>query len=662
MDTIRTHRRNQVTGRARTRRLGRRLVSIGVVAGLAGVVPAVGAGARSLPMAPVVPSEVSAALDLGVGQLVSATLDGDPVMYAVRTTSSIGFPTKGGSYLALSTGDVSEIDGDDHPSTALGLNNGADGHDKAALHLTLSPPSGTNCLSFTAVFASEEFPEFVGTSFNDTFTAELGSTNLTYDSSARKVIAPNNFAFDVQNNVIDVNTVFGVTVPPNTTIDGATPAVVATSPFVVDGSGHIELYLSVQDLGDSIYDSVVFLDQLGFRADADCAKGSGLLVGSSFSPLVPGRILETRPGETPTVDGQFYGGGRTFADDVLELQVAGRADVPLGAGAAVLNITATGGVAPGYVTVYPCDQPRPNAANLNYTTGQTIPNVVIAKLDSSGKVCLYTYSSTHLVADVNGYLLAGSFYAPMTPARILETRVGYPATVDGQFTGSGPLGAGQTLELLVAGRADVPANATSAVMNIAVTGAQGDGYLTVWPCGQPRPVAANLNYSTGQTIPNVVNAKIGVGGKVCIFTYATTDIVVDLNGFYRNGSTYEPIVPARVLETRPGETPTIDGLAYGGGRIPDGGTLELQIAGRPGVPADAAAAVVNIAVTGSSAAGFLTVWPCGEARPTAANLNYEAGQTIPNLVLAKLGAGGKICIFALKATHVVADLNGYYPL
>jgi hypothetical protein len=68
------------------------------------------------------------------------------------------------------------------------------------------------------------------------------------------------------------------------------------------------------------------------------------------------------------------------------------------------------------------------------------------------------------------------------------------------------------------------------VLNVAVTEAQGPGFVTVFPCGSARPNASSLNYVTGQTISNSVVATIGTGGKVCFFTYATTHLVVDLTG------------------------------------------------------------------------------------------------------------------------------------
>lgn len=68
-----------------------------------------------------------------------------------------------------------------------------------------------------------------------------------------------------------------------------------------------------------------------------------------------------------------------------------------------MNITVTQPQAAGYITAYPCGTPRPNASNVNYLPGQTIPNNVISKIGTNGKICLYTTAPTHLIADLNGY-------------------------------------------------------------------------------------------------------------------------------------------------------------------------------------------------------------------------------------------------------------------
>ena len=94
--------------------------------------------------------------------------------------------------------------------------------------------------------------------------------------------------------------------------------------------------------------------------------------GWSYAPLAPGRVLETRVGASPTVDSRSWQVGQLPAGSVTELVVAGRGGVPVDALAVVLNVTVTGASSGGYVSVYPCGTPTPNASNLNYVQGQTI--------------------------------------------------------------------------------------------------------------------------------------------------------------------------------------------------------------------------------------------------------------------------------------------------
>ena len=119
--------------------------------------------------------------------------------------------------------------------------------------------------------------------------------------------------------------------------------------------------------------------------------------------------------------------------------------------------------------------------------------------------------------------------------------------------------------------------------------------------------------------------------------------------------------PARLLDTRPGGI-TVDGVAAAGGPVVGGTTLALQVGGRAGIPADAASVALNVTATNTAGAGYLTVFPCGQTPPTASNVNYgAAGETRPNAVVAKLGTGGTVCIFALTTTDVIVDVAGSFP-
>ena len=209
----------------------------------------------------------------------------------------------------------------------------------------------------------------------------------------------------------------------------------------------------------------------------------------------------------------------------------------------------------------------------------------------------------------------------------------------------------------------MPVDAEAVFLNVVAVNPSAEGYLTVYPCGVAPPLAANVNYSGGDIAANAVLAKIGDGGKICVFTLAATDLVIDVNGFTPDGAGTESVLPGRVLETRSGSPAfkTVDGEFQGTGRTAAGQVAEVQVAGRAGVPVDAEAVFLNVVAVNPSAEGYLTVYPCGVAPPLAANVNYSGGDIAANAVLAKIGDGGKICVFTLAATDLVIDVNGFTP-
>jgi hypothetical protein len=256
---------------------------------------------------------------------------------------------------------------------------------------------------------------------------------------------------------------------------------------------------------------------------------------------------------------------------------------------------------------------------------------------------------------------AGTGFIPLqTPQRVLDTRPGLP-TADGLFAGEGQRPLTSTLQLTIAGRVGVPADATAVVLNVTVTEAAGSGFITVFPCGASQPTASSLNYVSGQTVPNMVISKLGAGGAVCLFNTNPTQLVADVTGYFAGTDAFTALdAPARLLDTRPGLT-TIDGQYAGEGSRPTGSVQALQVSGRPGIAPGAASVVLNVTVDGPQLAGFITIYPCDAPLPTASNLNYVAGQTVPNAVISKLSASGTVCLFNSAATHLIVDIAGYFP-
>jgi len=372
-----------------------------------------------------------------------------------------------------------------------------------------------------------------------------------------------------------------------------------------------------------------------------------------FTPLTPARIVDTRDG-TGGLTGAV-GPGAT-----VDLQITGRGGIATtDVSAVAMTVTVTAPSAHGYLTLYPAGTARPLAANLNFVPGETVSNLVVAKVGTNGRVSLFNPAgTTHVVVDVAGWYSgsgvgdAGRF-EPLAPSRILDTRTG---------SGGGTrLGPGASLDLQVTGRGGVPVSGVqAATMNVAVTGTTAAGFLTVHPAGEGRPWAATTTFPANSTVSIRTMVKLGAGGKVTIFNSSgSSDVVVDVGGWYTDASVagslgaLVPVSPARILDTRDGT----GGLA---GPLTAGANVDAQVTGRGGVPASGARAVVlNATVVSPAAAGHLTVFPAGTARPLTSDLNFAAGETQANLVVVQLGAGGKVAMSAAAGTHVIFDVAGW---
>jgi subtilisin family serine protease len=396
---------------------------------------------------------------------------------------------------------------------------------------------------------------------------------------------------------------------------------------------------------------------------------------ADYVPLTPARLLDTRSISTgaSTFDGNDLGCGAVGQGlpNVRTLEVEGRAGIPsTGVDAVAVNVTVVTPTASNYLTVYPNGTPKPNASNINFVAGQNIPNMAIVKVGSDGKIAIYNESgSTQVIVDVVGWFPDGSDYTGVDPQRLLDTRSvaqGGSSTIDGLYEATGALAAQQTFLLPVVGRGTIPLTGVGAVaLNVTVASPTAANYLTVYPSGAAQPTASNLNFVAGQTIANMVIAKVGSDGKIAIFNNAgSTQVLVDVVGWFPTVSEYTGIVPQRFMDTRScSGCDTIDGQYEGLGPLTPAQAYPLQIAGRGSIPSSGVGSVaLNVTVVGSTASNYLTVYPFGAAQPTASNLNFVGGQTIANMVIVKLGTGGKITLYNRDGfTPVLVDVVGWFP-
>ena len=118
---------------------------------------------------------------------------------------------------------------------------------------------------------------------------------------------------------------------------------------------------------------------------------------------------------------------------------------------------------------------------------------------------------------------------------------------------------------------------------------------------------------------------------------------------------FVPLDPSRLFDTR-------TGAGTRPGKLGHLEPLDIQVTGRSGVPKSGATAVVmNLTVTEPEAPGFVSVSPAGSKIPDTSNVNFFAGDTVPNLTICKLGSGGKVTLNGAGGSrHVLADVFGYF--
>ncbi|MDP9168919.1 MAG: hypothetical protein M3O32_23140, partial [Actinomycetota bacterium] len=382
----------------------------------------------------------------------------------------------------------------------------------------------------------------------------------------------------------------------------------------------------------------------------------------AYNALTPTRIFDSRAGF-----------GAIGPKQEVILTVAGVSingvSVPNNASAVAVNVTVTQPSRNGYITVFPAtSNVPPTASNLNFNPGQTVPNLVVVGLSSDGKIRLYNGSTgtVHLIVDEFGYFTGsnapvgqGSF-GSITPLRVLDTRngTGAPRAIVGPMSSV-------AFSVLAGG---VPAGASAVVMNVTVNQPTAAGYVTAYADGASRPTVSNLNYLPGQTVPNLVVAKVGSDGRVVLFngSHGSTHLIADVAGYFLPGDpislgTFGTVPPLRMLDTRSG---------IGGSATPLGPheTRTFQISGVLGSPglggipiSNVAGVVMNVTALSPTANGFLTVYGPNPL-PGVSNLNYNAGINVPNLVFVQPGAAGTVKIYngSPGSVQVLADVSGYF--
>ena len=372
---------------------------------------------------------------------------------------------------------------------------------------------------------------------------------------------------------------------------------------------------------------------------------AAFITGSSaYEAVTPARLADTRPEE-----GSF--GFTRLSDQVVRVQVAGRANVPVGASAAVLTVTGVNTTAAGYVTVYPSGTNLPTASNVNFDgAGQVMANMVTVKLGVDGAVDVYMQRPMDVAVDVSGA------YVPVNgnvrSGRLVTLPSGAFRVLDTRDRGAGV--GGTATEFVDVSSAGVPADAVAVVVNLTAT-VTGQGFWTAFPFGEQRPNASNLNIDRpGQTRAGQAIVLLSGVAAFNVYSQGGGHLIVDVAGWFTGETAplttdglFLPSNPTRLVDSRSSFVMPTWG----------GSTLEFPVYGPSG---QVSAVAVNMTGTQSMNAGFVTAFPSGVSRPQASNLNVDRwDQTIANHAVVRASTRG-ISLYTQHGLHLIADLNGWY--
>ena len=432
----------------------------------------------------------------------------------------------------------------------------------------------------------------------------------------------------------------------------ATPPVnpnsVYQSPFATGLGGVSDIGFVMEPTGWALY----YVQPSGTIGRVAHTLPAAVATGTlKFSSTGPTRVFDTRN------LGPATGPIRAWTSrlvNVVEEQGAHRA--------ALVNITHVRPSSTGYLTVWQPRTPRPTASNINGTMGEVAANASVVPIDENGDILVFASATGHVVIDLLGFFdVSGSTddgrFQPVDPIRAIDTRE-LPDPETNNYTRSA-VGGDSLVEVPIEGSFGVDSTA-AAVALIVTASADSDpdsGYVVAFPGGGTQPSSSNVNTSgNGDVRANLVVVPLGGDGSVDFVLHVTADVIVDVVGFFTNGTAaddtaglYVSAPPNRVIDTRQ-SSPF--------GRLTAGGTGTIDPAG---VPAGSLGVTQNLVMIATGGRGYLTAYPATEPEPPlVSNVNSGmAGQVRSAFAITVLG-DDEITYFASIDTHLVVDVTGYF--
>lgn len=354
------------------------------------------------------------------------------------------------------------------------------------------------------------------------------------------------------------------------------------------------------------------------RTGGDVALPTATRTPSTFVSVPAERVVDTRTD----------GSGRLTSNSTRQIDFGD--SLPSEATAVALYVGSARSATNGFLSAAPCGETT-GASTVNYRTSVNVGAPTIVALGTDEDVCIFSSGDTELIIDIQGAFVddvGGLTFQPLdAPDRLVDTRK-----------------TGRTDEVVV----NVPAGAEAVAVNLTAVNAEGNGFLSAYPCGTPSGIA-NLNFRAGSAWAASAIVNVSDDGTICLAANVATDVIVDITGTFGSGAglRYLPVTPTRMLDTRFGT----------GGWSPIHGsdqTLDFRVA-----PADASAVTGTLTMVKPLDRGFVSADPCAGAAPTS-SANASSGSVIANSVTIGINDAGRLCLLSSTTGHTLFDTTGWW--
>jgi hypothetical protein len=263
----------------------------------------------------------------------------------------------------------------------------------------------------------------------------------------------------------------------------------------------------------------------------------------------------------------------------------------------------------------------------------------------AGKVSIASTNNGAASVTLDGLAYPAGEVVPITPYRLVDSRSGIGVV--------NALGQQDTRTVSAAGLGGIPTTGAIGIMATVVgVTPTADTWLTVWAEGRAKPQTSNVNPRAGKVTTNVAFIPISSTGQFALFNaLGTTNVVIDVFAWVSadtqpNGARVRTISPSRVYDTRWGDGPIT-------------GSRRISVMAS-GVPANATAVIMNVAVTGPTKSSWLNISAASEPRPFTAVMNFEAKETLSSTVVSRISQFGEVDVYnATGSSDVIIDIVGY---